>query len=207
MNDCGAEVLEMAPGGCGCSRVLDVLAACLTVDGRQRTITPILRQRGEPVRSLMWAGVSRRYVLRVDVEYVSYADLRRRAARPVGLVLASDVVGEDSLSRDKLRLSASRADLLCAVSDDERGPLVASGRAKPESHSFGVLRHRPNIRLTSATELQSLPATLEITSRPRLASVRNAAAVNPNCAATTPSLCGVSLSTMIRGVSALHGAA
>jgi hypothetical protein len=151
----------------------------------------------------MRASVSRSHVLRVDVENVSYADLRRRAARPVRPVLAGDVVGEDSLSLDKLRLSASRADLLCAVSDDERGPLVASGGAKPKSDSFGVLGHRPNIRLTSAMEVQSFPATREITSRPRLASVRNAADVSPNCAATTPRRCGVLVSTEIRGGSAL----
>jgi hypothetical protein len=112
MNDCGAEVLKMAACGCGRTCVLDVFAARLAVDGRQRTIAPILRQRGKPVGSLIRAGVSRRYVLRVDVEYVSYADLRRRAARPVGLIPACDVVGEDSLSLDKLRLRASSADLL-----------------------------------------------------------------------------------------------
>ena len=126
MNDRGAEVFEVTSSGGGRSGVLDVFSTRLPIDGGERPVAPILRQRGEPVRSLIRAGVSRRHVLSVDVEHVGYADLRRRAARPVGLILAGDVVGEDSLSLDKLRLSASRADLLCAISDDECGALAAS---------------------------------------------------------------------------------
>jgi len=179
MDDRGAKVFEMAARGGECSGVRDVFPAGLAVDSGQRPIAPILCQRGKAVSSLIRAGVSRRHVLSVDVEHVGYADLRRRTARSAGLVLAGDVVGEDSLSLDKLRLSAACAHLLCAVSDDEKSPLVSPRRSKPESDSFGLTRHRSLIESMAASVVKSLPPILSIASRPLAPSRRKVAAVTP----------------------------
>jgi hypothetical protein len=162
-----------------------------------------LKESTATFRGLFRSSLTRSHVSEIDVDHVGDRNLAYVSFAASRRVLAGDVLGERRFSLSTFAHAAASALLVSGVFDDPDcalGALVLSlaGWPEPQIRASGVTRHRPNILCTSATEVQSLPATLEITSRPRLASVRNAAAVSPNCAATTPRRCGASLSTAKR---------
>jgi hypothetical protein len=193
------KVLEITPRSAVRSSPLGIGSAGRAGDFTQASLAEELKESSAALGRFLGASLIRNRVGEVNGNHVGDRNLGYVALTARWCVLAGGVFGERRLSFSTLAHAEASAMLVSGVFDDpdcSLGTLVLSlaGRSKPESDSLGALRHRPNILCTSATDVQSLPATLEITSRPRLASVRNAAAVSPNCAATTPSRCGVSLS-------------
>jgi hypothetical protein len=147
----------------------------------QAALAKEFEESAAPLGAFIWPGLTRRNVGEIDIDDVGnwnclYAPFAARR-----FIFARDVFRERSFSLSTLARAEASALLASAVSDDPDGWIASvAGWSKPQIRASGVTRHRSNILLTSLTDVQCLPPTSEIASRPFFPSARNAATVKPN---------------------------